>query len=514
MSVAPPARAGVSAKEFQYYAAEAGQWLWGTVQGAYNEKQSASQIITDAVIGMIPVVGDVTAARDLVAVSTGLVDSPEKRESKMEWVLLVILIFALIPVIGGVIKGVGRLTLKVTSAAAKDSVALAKIADDIINFLNRIGHKNAEAWIKALDVLKYEREILTKFRDFCDVFIISIHRYALRFKSVLPQSFVSRMEQLSNGFQQLKKLGDKMIPQALKDLHERLDLLKKTIHAGGVPPPGKTKTLIAQTGQKTISYAEEARLIETGAAKKIVHAGKYGQNVASVERTSDIAKVYKKEAGFPDMLGRITEDEETGIKFYSNIASASGPIKNEIIQNETLFRAFGPKGTTHGINVWESKAIGPYWGRGAPPKTAKEWRGPCAVLDEWNRNGWLSMIHIPKGANIHACTSTVSEQFSKAIPGQFLEGGARQAFVEAFYEKQFMDATAQLYKKGGGKITLSNGIVVEVKQSGWSGINGKIGYGDTVIPGASMVERLGVTELQSKVVKQSAQAEAKHQRTK
>jgi type VI secretion system secreted protein VgrG len=57
----------VSAKEFQYYAAEAGQWLWGTVQGAYNEKQSASQIITDAVIGMIPVVGDV-----MVTISLGI----------------------------------------------------------------------------------------------------------------------------------------------------------------------------------------------------------------------------------------------------------------------------------------------------------------------------------------------------------------------------------------------------------------------------------------------------------
>lgn len=236
--------------------------------------------------------------------------------------------------------------------------------------------------------------------------------------------------------------------------------------------------------------------------------------MAAVERTGDIAKVYKYDPRFPNMLKRIAEDEDTGIKFYANIASAAGPIKNEMIQSETLFRAFGPEGTTHGYSVGKSNAIGSYWGRGAPPKTAKEWRGPCAVLDEWNRNGWLSMIHIPKGKGIPACTSTVSEQFSKEIPGQFLEGGARQAFVEAFYEKQFMDATAQLYAKGGGKITLSNGIVVEVKQSAWSGINGKIGYGDTVIPGASMVERLGVTELQTKVARQSAQADAKHQRTK
>ncbi|GIX24664.1 MAG: hypothetical protein KatS3mg122_1895 [Caldimonas sp.] len=61
---------------------------------------------------MIPLVGDVTAARDLIAVSTRLASDPAKREDTMEWVLLVVLVFALIPVIGGVIKGVGRLLIK------------------------------------------------------------------------------------------------------------------------------------------------------------------------------------------------------------------------------------------------------------------------------------------------------------------------------------------------------------------------------------------------------------------
>jgi hypothetical protein len=51
------------------WALDASEWLWGTMQGAFNEKQTTSQIIVDAVVGMIPLVGDVTAARDLVAVS-------------------------------------------------------------------------------------------------------------------------------------------------------------------------------------------------------------------------------------------------------------------------------------------------------------------------------------------------------------------------------------------------------------------------------------------------------------
>jgi hypothetical protein len=66
---------------------------------------------------------------------------------------------------------------------------------------------------------------------------------------------------------------------------------------------------------------------------------------------------------------------------------------------------------------------------------------------------------------IKACTSTVAEQFGKELPGQFLEGGVKQAYIEAFLEKISVDATGKLYKRGGGRITLSNCIVIEVRQA-------------------------------------------------
>lgn len=224
-SSSPPG--GLSVNEFKLVATEVGQWLWGTAQGAFNEKQTVSQIITDAVIGMIPLVGDVTAARDLIAVGSGLAKDPRKREETVEWVLLVILIFALIPVIGGVIKGVGRLALKVVHEGTANSKLAAQVATEIVQFLNRIGHKNAEAWFKSLNVLSYQAEILSKFRSFCDAIIVGALRYGLRFRNVLPQSFVAQMQQLTSSFEQLKLLGDKMIPQALRELHSNLQTLQE-----------------------------------------------------------------------------------------------------------------------------------------------------------------------------------------------------------------------------------------------------------------------------------------------
>jgi hypothetical protein len=503
--------------QFKQISSEVAGWLWGTVQGAWNEKQTVSQIIVDAVIGMIPLVGQGTAVRDLLAVSTGLAENPEKREDTWQWVLFAVLLLALIPVMGGVLKGVGRLTLHAAKEAAENSAKLAALADDMVALLNRLGHKDAVQWLRQLDFVQYEAQLLERSKAFCDTVILAIHRYALRFRAVLPTSLVQRMQSMANGFEQVKLAADKMIPQALKDLNAWLKKIQAHLIAGGVPPIERAVVYEAQTGQKVVTYAQEARLIESGAAKAIIHAGKFPQNMAV--NADEIAKVYRHEAGFPDLLGRkqpanvkLANGQTVEVKYASAVAAASGKINNVDLgeKGAVLFRAFGPEGSTHGVKV---KASGPssfWWGLGEAPKTAQEWRQKYAVLDEWNRNGMVSIIRIPPGSKVKvpACTSTVSEQFGKDIAGQYLEGGGKQAGIDFGLAPDLADVNDRLNKlakMGGGKVTLSNGIQLEVRQSGWKRINGKEGYGAEVIPGAGIVERLGVTEMQTKVGQTSVQ---------
>ncbi len=163
---------GVNVAWFKETSLETGQWIWGTLQGAFNEKQTIGQIIVDAVIGMIPLVGDVTAVRDLIAVSMGLAREPKKRESVTEWVFLVILLFALIPIIGGVIKGVGRLALRVTTKAAENMETLGAV----IKFLNRIGEGDAVKWLNMLNVVQYQAQLIEKMCDFCNTIITDINQ--------------------------------------------------------------------------------------------------------------------------------------------------------------------------------------------------------------------------------------------------------------------------------------------------------------------------------------------------
>jgi hypothetical protein len=103
---------GLSLESFKSISLEMGDWIWGTVKGAFNEKAKSSQILVDAVIGMIPLVGDVTAVRDLIAIVLGLATEPRKRDEKSQRIMLVIMLLALIPVLGGVFKGVGRLVVR------------------------------------------------------------------------------------------------------------------------------------------------------------------------------------------------------------------------------------------------------------------------------------------------------------------------------------------------------------------------------------------------------------------
>jgi hypothetical protein len=264
--------------------------------------------------------------------------------------------------------------------------------------------------------------------------------------------------------------------------------------------------MLAQTGQKTLTYAEEARLLEGKMAKSVRHAGKYRQNVAGVENLDEIAKVYKYEPGFPNLMKPASDEDE----YYSMIAAASGKIENKMLSDVTIYRSFGEGGITHGVEVRQSFPTGAFWGLGEPPLSGRMWRDSTAVLDEWNRNGWLCIMRIPKDVKVPACVSTVSEQFSRNIPGQYLEGGARQAVIEL--EKETRDIATQLTEAGGGKAALRNGVEIEIRPSGWSEVNETVGYGEAVIPHASMVERLGVTEKQSKFVRQTAQVGPKNQR--
>jgi hypothetical protein len=494
MSAVQGGPGGLSLTDFRIMALDASGWLWGTVQGAFNTKASLSQIIVDAVIGMIPLVGDVTAVRDLIAVSIRLVDDPKARDDKWEWVLLVVLLFALIPVFGGVVKGVGRIVIKVAGEAAHLAGAaraahLAQGARDIIAFLNRIGHGHAEKWLLSLNFSQHQAALMGKFNDFVATINKALDSIKAKLGDVLPQSLINRIDGLKAGFGRLSEKAQDMIPAAIKELDQTLREIQAYVRSGG-ETTSRLATHSVSTGEKVVTRADEARLIESGPLPAYSRRGGLVQNEARAKQLKKISAVYEdmEPHGYPSLfkLG-----QERGV--YTKISAYSGKIVNRPLkEGEQVFRVFGPARTTHGVPVGESYASGAFWGVGQPPKNAKEWRQRAAVKDEWNGDGFIVTATVPPKANIKACVGAISEQAGERLPGQYLPGGGVQAVF--FLEKQFageLSAAGQRVISTGKVETLVHpvtGMQFRIQPTGWKDANGIHGYAQ--MPGAGYVQAL------------------------
>jgi hypothetical protein len=509
---------GLSASDFKIMALESGEWLWGMARGAFNQKATLSQIIVDAVIGMIPLVGDVTAARDIIAVTVRLIDDPEARESVWEWVLLVVLVVALIPVIGGVLKGTGRLVVKFAgeashlATAAEKAAYMAEGAKKMVATLNRLGHGHAEKWLLKLKFADHQAAVIAQFNGLMDKLVSTLGAIETKLGPVLSGALRQRVAGLQKGCKDLKALGGKMIPTAIKELDAQLRQIQQYIRSGG-ETTSRATTHTATAGDKAaVHMTDEARLLEEYGAK-LSPKGGLEQNVAMAgENAPDFSHLYKHEAGYADLKTRPKKDHYTLIEAY-----AGKVVNRQLKEGEEIFRIYGPAGTTHGVDVGETNAAGAFWGFGKPPKNAEEWRRLSAVKDEWNRDGYMVVGRVPKKADIKACVGLISEQVGETIPGQYLKGGGMQAFV-LMDSKAVDKVTGRTLEQTGKDVMDSkkpatftdpmNGMVFDVRPTGWTDANGIHGYVEGGTPGAVSVAPLGASEKASKTSKPSLTATA------
>ncbi|WP_321902843.1 hypothetical protein [Paraburkholderia tropica] len=481
---------GMSWARFKSMAVDSGQWIWGTAQGSFNTKATISQIIVDAVIGMVPLLGDATAARDLIAISMGLIDEPKKRDDKWEWVLLVVMLLALVPVFGGIAKGAGRLIV----GAARTSEATTKLAKNIVEVLNRLGHGNAEKWLLDFHFADAQAKVVDALNRYTGALIDGLT--TIRNRMHLPESLIKRIDQLRNGMTWLKAEGAKRIPDAIKELDQKLREVQAYIRSGGETTSRVSRFEVA-AGEKAHTYTDERRLIEDGPLPARSAKNGWKQNPASVDEPSSWAPYYKHEDGYPDLSRRAEDGQITAIA-----ANSGRMINRPLAHGEKVVRVFGPEGTTLGKRVGETFADGRWWWLGEPPANATVWRKNGAVLDEWNRDGYMVVGQITGKQGPKAVVGTISEQAGRKLSGQYLEGGAIQAFVEMSPQ-----ASAKLRELGQKVIStgqpeswidLATGMVFEIKPTGWKDVNGVHGYLHLPGPGTVQTMKLGAREQASK----------------
>ncbi|CAM9395355.1 MULTISPECIES: hypothetical protein [Klebsiella] len=451
---------------------------------------------------MIPLVGDVTAVRDLIAVSIGMAKEPKKRESVTEWVFLVILLFALIPVIGGVIKGVGRLALRVTTKAAENVETLG----DVIKFLNRVGEGDAVKWLNKLNVVEYQAQLIEKMSDFCNTMITAINQILkARVGRMLPEKWQAELLRVRDGFAALQSLASRMIPQALKELDAKLRVLQALVYKGEI------HTIATGTGRAEVRREAEAYLIERPLREAPKQGTRFPSIHAEVLHEDRLRRKYSKE-GYPDLFSRKPEKSPAfgNSLVYANIASFSGEItaKNaREMAGSTIFRAFGNPTDLAPNGSW---AAGGFWGYQKVPGKAEEWRQLSAVLDEWNGNGFLVVLHLPEDLatrmpGTNAWHGKIAEQFGQKRPDQYLQGGGEQVIINLDEElKKALNRVGEQVKASGQAASVEiNGVKAEFYPTHWKDVEGTFGYTrpeGIEPPYATTTRELHDDELRSKVI--------------
>lgn len=388
---------------------EAVDWIWGTVQGGFNEKQRVSQIIVDALIGMIPLVGDFTAVRDILAILIGMARDPKKRESKLEWSGLVVLLFALIPVFGGAIKGVGKLLLKGGKEASKASARIK----EIVAVLNRLGMGDAQKWFKALDLESRLGELLGRWRELMHRLDMVLDAVLHRSQAILAKSMLEQIARIKTGLREAARKGEEMIPDAVKELNERLKAAQRQLYEGDwhdIP-----KNLTSSTREV------EARLVDVPGGKKWV--------AENMHFKPNGRESFIRREGWPDLADTRNEkyayvDLKNNEVTYNVIPCFSGPMRAVKIPPGTkIYRVVSKKGNPAGE-----------WWVYALPDSGREWREGLAVLDSWNKDGYFVEMIVPEQGLMawegKAASQVENGSKAQATAGQYLPGGQVQLFID------------------------------------------------------------------------------------
>ncbi len=237
----------------------AGAWVWGVLQGDFNEDASLGQIITGTVISMIPVVDQVADVRDLVANLKALIWD-KRYDDYAVWLAIVLTLIGAIPELGSLIKGVLKSILKKGASLA-----------ETLKIFNFFAKGNGVKWLKKLrdvDLAKHGKDVAAKLKSLLDAIAAKLEQL----KSYAPELLRSVREGIDRSLhavREVKARVDAMVGKVIDNLKKRLDeVLGRKANPEHV---GAAKKKNVHEQEVTVPRTREERLEEL--AKDPAHKG-------------------------------------------------------------------------------------------------------------------------------------------------------------------------------------------------------------------------------------------------
>ncbi|MBB1343542.1 type VI secretion system tip protein VgrG [Pseudoalteromonas sp. SR45-6] len=214
---------------------QAGDWLWGTLQGDFNRNPSTSQIVVGTIISMIPVVDQIMDIRDICA-NTVLLTDDDKANDSDGWIAFTLTAIGLVPLLGSAVKGVGKVVIKNSGESMEAAIAvLRKMGKgDPVKYLREINWqdlgKQAASEVKA---------VIKGFRDTLND-ISTSWKYDL----LLPDSAIDGMQAMVKQLDEVTPQIDQGVRNAAQEIGNRvnkaLDEFEPPASTGVVGKPKKT----------------------------------------------------------------------------------------------------------------------------------------------------------------------------------------------------------------------------------------------------------------------------------
>ncbi|WP_445404741.1 hypothetical protein [Acinetobacter vivianii] len=376
------------AKQVKDGVVSGGKWIGGALQGEFNDKATIGQIFIDAAISMFPVAGEVTAARDLVAVLLKMADDKKQASEVINWVKIILCLLPIIPIFGGILKGVGRLLIRVI----KDASKVAEVAAAILAFLRKMGYGNSVAFIQKLNFAQYQAKILAEFKNGLSRMKGGFAFINQKMGKALPESVRIYVNSMGPKLDELGRLADKMIPSAVKELDQALNKVRSEI----IRQMNEAGAKIGGTQTKVMTT--EARLSST--ASKVI---------ASKGHTPAPLSHYDHKEGWPDLKSYkkqvIINDEKVTIYPDIHSFSSKAPIQPKLLKAGSkvpLFRV---------VEQVNPGKTGGYWAE-KMSENGKAWRLDCAVKGAWSTNGaYVVLDHVPTVAEMRKLGITVPDNW-------------------------------------------------------------------------------------------------------
>jgi hypothetical protein len=484
-------------------AGETWEWLRGVLLGEWQDDQTISQVVANALAGFTPGVGSILTLRDLLAVVVRLAKHPEKREDIEQWILLIAMLLPLIlTALGALAVGVGALVgaelggfLRALALTLVKKGGLALKA--LVEFFQHHGYGDVVKALRQVKFAKYQDALVKGLGEQLDKLIALVRAFDQRLRSLHPESLpqwipgrdklvyaLAHCPALISQLEEVRRAALKMIPQSLIELDRRLGALlagdikaaaqtthaiatgqeapkvakleaqpsAKDGHAKGQPAPtlrnpeppepGNTRRL---PERRTIALAGKREYGIVDEAGKPVGAKPYKKGVTMMEhppiRRDDWIELGqpKVKEGWPDM-GK----EYAPRKFAADYANFSGELRAASVKA-------GSKTTFKRVVAHDKPSMdaGPYYNRELPLDGA-DLRSGSAVKEGWNSDGQYVELRIPpKGDPIWRDLHALQE---KAAGGpvpfkeelKFWEGPASSQAYE-------IDKVAEDWYLAGGK---------------------------------------------------------------